>query len=243
MRYKDNKCAAVVCWCVVLSLGIAFLAAAGPALAGEKDSLKPEKVKTRAKTSRSEGLPRPPARGPMGRGQMPPEIAQRFGTEDINELIEVVRVWRLSRELELTEEQALKLLISNDKHREATQKMRQQQQRLITELRKAVREGGKREATEDILEKIDALDERRVRAELDHQQQMLDGMNIEQKAKYYLFRSRFDQDVRKLIGQIMQKRHAAGRTKLPGPGGPPAGPRPRERQREPGSRPSAPSAP
>ena len=148
------------------------------------------------------------------RNQMPPDIAARFNSKDISELVELVKIWRMSREIGLSQEQTLKILDANDTQRKKVAQLHQQQQRLIGELRKAVQNKGSKKNLSSLTKKIAAIDKEKLQAELDRQELLLEGMTPQQKAKYYIFRTRFDQDVRGIINQIMKRRRTGNTSEL-----------------------------
>jgi len=233
MRYKDKKRGEILSWCLVLTLVAVPLAPACTAFAGETGSPghwpqpEPPGFGPGHWGGGPEGIgPEPPAhpgmmRGPMMRGgRMPDKFAERFTREEIRELIEVVRVWRMSRELELTEEQALKLLMANDEHRESVEKMHAEKQGILADLRKALdSEESDGERIEELIEKMDSIDAKLGQAEKEHRDQLLDGLTPEQKAKFYVFRFKFERDIRDLIGRIMHKQRMGGSGGMGGRGG------------------------
>ncbi len=204
MRYKGNRPSGLILrWSMAAALGVAVAAQAVPAFADEPEQ--PERD-AQARPVRPRG---PGPHGRTGRRQMPPEFRERFDSDDIKELIDVVRVWRMKRELDLSEEQALKLLMATDAHREAVSRMREQQQRVIDELREALDERKGREEIEKLIERIDAIDVQLMRAEQEHRQKLMAELSFEQKAKFYEFRPRFERDVWRAIKRIMERRRSA----------------------------------
>jgi hypothetical protein len=144
------------------------------------------------------------------RRRPPDEFIDRFRNEDnIRELIQVVRVWRMSREMDLSEEQALKLLMVSDKHRKTVGEMREQQQQVIDKLHEALDEENGGSEIETLIAKVDEIDGQLAHVERDHRQKLLEGLSLEQKAKFYVFRPQFERDVRHTIRRIMERRREA----------------------------------
>ena len=208
MLYKGNRCAAPVSWCGLLGLVAALLMPAGVVRAAESGQPPPGAETVRARDDEPE---RDEPQEREGRRRRPPsEFRERFRSEeDIRELIEVVRVWRMSRELDLSEEQALRLLMITDKHREAIGEMRDQKRRVIDELREALDEGKSGSEIETLIGRVDEIGVRMAHAEGEHHKQLLDGLSPEQKARFYVFRPQFDRDVRETIRRIMERRRRA----------------------------------
>jgi len=208
MRYKGNRCTAPVSWCLLLGLMAALLMPAGLVQAAGGSQPPPGAETVRARDDEPE-QDEPQEREGRRRGP-PPEFRERFrNEEDIRELIEVVRVWRMSRELDLSEKQALKLLVISDKHREAVGEMREQRQGVIDNLRDALDEGKDGSEIETLIERVDEIDGRMARAEREQRKQLLEGLSPEQKARFYVFRRQFERDVRETIRHIMERRREA----------------------------------
>ncbi len=201
MLCKGDRSAGPVCWCVLLGLMAALLMPAGIVRAAGTETV-------RARDDESE---RDEPQEREGRRRRPPdEFRERFrNEEDIRELIEVVRVWRMSRELNLSEEQALRLLMITDKHREAIGEMQAQQRRVIDDLRDALGEGKGGSEIETLIGRVNEIDVQIAHAEGQHRQKLLDGLSLEQKARFYVFRPRFERDVRETIRRIMERRRRA----------------------------------
>jgi len=218
MRYKGNRCAATVSWCLLLGLTSALLTPAWLVRAAGSGEEPPGAETVRGRDDEPE---RDEPQEREDRRQRPPdEFIDRFrNEEDIRELIEVVRVWRMSRELHLSEKQALKLLMISDKHREAVGEMRDQKRRVVDELREALEQGQSGSELETLIGRIDEIDLRMVRAEGEYHKQLLDGLSSEQKARFYVFRRRFDRDVRETIRHIIERRREASKEEREDGGG------------------------
>jgi hypothetical protein len=208
MLLKGKKSAGPVRWFLLLGLMAALLMPAGIVRAAE--DVQPPAGSENARVRDHEPERDEPQEREGRRRRPPDEFIDRFRHEDdFRELIEVVRIWRMSRELDLSEGQALKLLMVSDKHRKAIWKMRQQQRQVIEELHKALDEGKDDSKIEELIGNVDEIDAQIAHAERDHRQKLFEGLSLEQKAKFYVFRPQFERDVRGTIRRIMESRRRA----------------------------------
>jgi len=210
MLYKGNRSAATVSWCLLLGLVAALLMPAGLVRAAGSGQPRGARGAETVRARDDEPEQDEPQEREGRRRRPPSEFIERFrNEEDIRELIEVVRVWRMSRELDLSEDQALKLLMITDKHRKAIGEMWEQRRRVIDELHDALDEGKGDSELETLIGRVDEIDVRMAHAEGEHHKQLLDGLSPEQKARFYVFRPRFERDVRETIRRIMERRRRA----------------------------------
>jgi len=167
-----------------------------------------------------DGPPRGP-HGPAGpRGPGGPHGAQRgpgFGAppfaEDGNgrELLMQVMVARLSRELELSDEDTVLMVREFADFQERMQDLHQEHRDLSVELRELVERG----APEDTIEaKLDALvehEEAIADAQQEVYEEMADGLSVENRARLYLFMDEFKRDMRRLVQRAQQRHWGSGR--------------------------------
>jgi hypothetical protein len=161
------------------------------------------------------------------------EFAERFrdgahkNKEEIAELIEVVRAWRMMKEVGLSEEQTLAALKLGRELKTHAGKIRNQQEQALRELKKLLdNPDTKDEAIAKQLQKIEQLDERHRRVMRDYERRMRSGLTVRQQAKRELFKTRFEGDLRRHIEHI-KRRHATTPRERPHEGGqPPVPPAP-----------------
>ena len=119
------------------------------------------------------------------------------------ERLELIRLWRLIDELEITEEQSLKLFPVWSKH-QRTIRDEQEKRRIVEEELEKLLE---RETVSDseLLEKIDALralERRESELTTAFHKQLEDVLSVRQQAHFALFERRFRRDLRGIVKQF-----------------------------------------
>jgi Spy/CpxP family protein refolding chaperone len=157
----------------------------------------------------SGGSPRGADRPVRGGDESPQSIEKR---EKIRKRIELIRMWKLTEELDLTEETGAKLFPVLRKYDEKWIKLQEARRNSIKGLRKALND----EATPD--EEIEAAIDNVARnavamSELLRQQNReLKGiLSPRQRAKFILFQRRFQREIRRMIAEARERTMKARR--------------------------------
>jgi Spy/CpxP family protein refolding chaperone len=143
--------------------------------------------------------------------------------EDVEEIVQSLRIAKMTEALDLTEEQSVKLFAGLGRMEKEKKDIRRQMHGAITQLRGIV-EGGKPTERElsGILEEIksirDALDKNEDES-IRHIQSVL---SLEQQAKYIIFQEDFKRNIKYLLERVRAARAPGEMPGLPGmPGVPP----------------------
>ena len=141
------------------------------------------------------------------------QFAKRHGVEDmseegIGEIVELVRAWRMIKEVGLAEEESLRFLDLRREMREKTAEIAEQREPVQDTLEELV---GDSEATDDEIAKrlkaLEEIEERDTALRRQYEKRMVEGLSVRQRAKLKLFTSHFDRDVRRrLIQRIRERR-------------------------------------
>ena len=124
-----------------------------------------------------------------------------------NDSEELIRMWKLTEELDLTEETGAKLFPILHKYDEKRMELHKERRNTMNELRKALKD----EATSDeaIQEVMNKLDKNTLTAsDLTRQQrEELKGiLSPRQQAKFVLFQREFHREIRKIISEARERR-------------------------------------
>ena len=145
-------------------------------------------------------------------------LAERLRTrakeeeEDLAELIELVRAWRMMKEVGLSEEEALNMLKLGREMKRQSGQVAQQRKRVLLELGKLLDDpDAEDEAIKKQLDKLERINERQRKLVSDYERKMLDGLTVRQQAKFQLFKTRFERDIRRLIELVRWKQPGAHR--------------------------------
>jgi len=169
--------------------------------------------------AQDESAPRPRVAPPKRHGRQAGferfnAFAERLRTtaekeeEDLAELIELVRAWRMMKEVGLSEEDTLKMLKLGREMKRQNGQIGEQRKRVMLGLKRLLDDpDAKDEAIKKELEKIDRLDERQRRVAREYERRMQAGLTVRQQAKLRLFRTRFEGDMRRVI-EFVRRQHA-----------------------------------
>jgi hypothetical protein len=170
--------------------------------------------------AQDESAPPPGAAPPKRHGRQPGlerfnAFAQRLrtradqGEEDLTELMELVRAWRMMKEVGLSEEEALNMLKLGREMKRQIGQLGEQRKRVMLGLTKLLdNPDAKDESIKKELQKLDRIDERQRRIAREYERKMEAGLTVRQQAKLRLFKTRFEGDMRRLIEFV--KRQQAG---------------------------------
>jgi len=169
-------------------------------------------------TSTEESRVAPPKR------PMPPREEDRFrqfverhrdtklNKENLTQLIELVRAWRMMQEVGLTEEQSLKFLHLRREMKEQAGKIAKQRERAQRELKKLLDDPQAEDATiARQIETLERIEEKGHALFREHEKKMLSELTVRQQAKLKLFKIGFERDMRGLIEHIKERHERAAR--------------------------------
>lgn len=174
-------------------------------------------------------------RGPGGRGGALMGIG---GTDqDVRELVETLMVVRLSRELELSEDQTVLLVRRIGDHRETLNGLQRERRRLMQALREAVNNAENDGAVSAKLEELKVHDRKIADTKLELHAKLAEGLDLRQQARLFIFLQDFEENMRRTVERVRERSRMledAGRGGRGGRGGPPPGRDMRERRPESG---------
>lgn len=124
---------------------------------------------------------------------------KRMDKDDIRELIDTVRMVRLSQELELNDEQTVLLVRQYNKVKEEAAAIRKERREIAKELRELVITGAPQEELEKTLDRLIAKDKEAAMMRFESFERAAAGLTPAQKAKLYLFMGDFEKRMRSLI--------------------------------------------
>jgi hypothetical protein len=151
-----------------------------------------------------EGRPRGSDAPVLGSDGSPQPFEKR---EKIRKRIELIRMWKLTEELDLTEETGAKLFPILHKYDEKWVKLKEEGRSIMKELRKALKdEATPDEEIEAAMEKVEknalaASDVLRQRHE-----ELKGVLSPRQRAKFIVFQRRFQREIRKIIAEARERK-------------------------------------
>lgn len=158
---------------------------------------------------RGEGGPEESVAPALGDDQSPQAIEKR---KKIRERIELIRMWKLADELQLTEETGAKLFPILRKYDEKWVQLQEERRTIMKGLRKALKDEG---ASDKEFEAAMVRMEEKAVAAVDllrQQRQELKGiLSPRQQARFVLFQRRFHREIRRVIAKARERKIGARR--------------------------------
>jgi len=133
-----------------------------------------------------------------GRGPRGPFIPD-WEDKDLKELIDTVRIYRLSKTLELSDEQTVLLMRRYDDFKKKVAELWEKRTKTMDLLREKVEGGAPESEIEEILNSLARLEEESSKARTDLIQKSGEGLTVMQRARMLLFLQDFERDMRRLI--------------------------------------------
>lgn len=133
-------------------------------------------------------------------------LAQPSEKREPKELIETLRIWRLTEELKLSEEQASKLFPKLRAMREAKREFRRERMEILKSMKKELKSEKPREKV--LKEKIESLKrgEKGFREKEEGLREEISRiLTIEQQARLLVFQEKFDKEIRTLIRKVKRR--------------------------------------
>ncbi len=129
-----------------------------------------------------------------------------------NRKLEALRIWRLTQELNLSEEQAMQFFPKVKRMRELRQEHRVARQALLDQLQTLLAQDPVEPAgLKTVLDSLNTIDETMRESELKLRQEIADMLTIEQQARLCVFEATFDRQARRMIEQIREDKDKPGR--------------------------------
>lgn len=152
--------------------------------------------------------PPPPPDAPggphLGPGLFGPQRGP--GGERARELLEQVFVARLSRKLELNDEQAVLMVRRYSEHRERILHLKGQRREITAQLRKRVEENKENPEINELLKRLEEIDRDIVNARFTIYEQLGADLRPAQRAALYLFIADFEEEMRGWLNQVQRRR-------------------------------------
>ncbi|MEO0122578.1 MAG: Spy/CpxP family protein refolding chaperone [candidate division WOR-3 bacterium] len=127
--------------------------------------------------------------------------------KDPREIIEKVRVYKLTEELDLSEEQITKLFPRLKEMRKNEQEFHKQRMEIIQKLKELLDEKAKEQEIVKTLNRLQELQKKRFESQLKELEEIKQILTPEQQAKFIIFQEEFEKEIRDLIREIRWRRH------------------------------------
>uniref|UniRef100_A0A7C6EME5 Periplasmic heavy metal sensor n=1 Tax=candidate division WOR-3 bacterium TaxID=2052148 RepID=A0A7C6EME5_UNCW3 len=135
----------------------------------------------------------------------------RTEEKDPREIIEKVRIYKLTEELDLSEEQTIKFFPKLKEMRRNEQEFHIQRIEMIKKLKELLEEKANEQEIVKVLNKLQELQKKRFESQLKEIEEIKQILTPEQQARFIIFQEEFEREIRDLIREVR------GRRQLPPP--------------------------
>ncbi len=129
-------------------------------------------------------------------------IAQEDEVNDPRAIIEKIRIYRLTKELDLTTEQAIEFFPKLNELQKIDKDFRAQQVEIIASLKELVRGEAEDGEIQQSLSRYEALLKDKVERQLGKLKEIRRVLTPGQQAKYLIFQDEFERDIREMIKEV-----------------------------------------
>ncbi|MGQ9534035.1 MAG: hypothetical protein ACUVTF_02220 [bacterium] len=127
---------------------------------------------------------------------------ESFDKRDPREIIEKVRMYKLTETLDLTEEQTAKFFPHLKEMRKNEQDFQDQRMVLLQELRNLVKRSAREQEIIDVLNKLQELQKKRMTYQMQEIESLKKILTPVQQAKFLIFQEDFEREIRELIREV-----------------------------------------
>jgi hypothetical protein len=133
-------------------------------------------------------------------------LAQKNEADDPRVIIEKVRIYRLTKELDLTTEQAIQFFPRLKELQKIDSGFRAQQKALLDNLRVLVQEGAQDQEITESLKRYEVILRDRVERQLGKMKEIRKLLTPSQQARYLIFQDDFEREIRQMIKEVKKIR-------------------------------------
>ncbi len=128
-----------------------------------------------------------------------------LGDVDARELVEMVRIMRISKELGLSDDQTIVIFKRHSEFRDEMGKLAQKRQETVAGLKRLLKSGSNEAKIEKQLQTLTKLDEEVLKKTSEGIKKMAEGLTVTQQAKLYVFVSEFPKDMRRIVDRARER--------------------------------------
>lgn len=133
-------------------------------------------------------------------------IAQESESNDPRAIIEKIRIYRLTEELDLTTEQAIEFFPRLRELQKIDADFRIQQKAILNDLREQVESEAQQEDIVESINRLEIILKERVERRLDKMKEIRNMLTPSQQARYLIFQDDFEREIRQMIKEVKRLR-------------------------------------
>ena len=133
-------------------------------------------------------------------------LAQPFADDDPRAIIEKVKIYRLTQELDLTTEQAIQFFPKLNDLQKIERKFGEEKMSIIQGLKELLREHASDEKILDRVAKFEELQKNKLTKQIEKMKEICQILTPVQRAKFLIFQEEFNREIREMIKKIKKHR-------------------------------------
>lgn len=133
-------------------------------------------------------------------------FSQQFDDKDPRAIIEKVKIYRLTQELDLSTEQAVMFFPKLHELQKIEKGFRQEKIRILFELKDLLRNNADDKEILKIVSKYEDIQRKKIEDQIKKIKEMWKILTPVQRAKFLIFQEEFDREIREMIKQVKKHR-------------------------------------
>ena len=129
-------------------------------------------------------------------------IAQENETDDPRVIIEKIRIYRLTRELDLTTEQAIEFFPKLNELQKIDKDFRARQKEILDNLKAMIHEDAEQKEIMKSLSRYETIFKEKVERQLSKMGEIRELLTPVQQARYLIFQDEFEREIRRMIKEV-----------------------------------------
>lgn len=129
-------------------------------------------------------------------------IAQSADEQDPRAIIEKIRIWRLTQELDLTTEQTAMLFPKLNELRKIEKTYNEQKRRILVELKDLLDRKASDEELSQVLSRYQTMNRQKMEVQIAKMVEIKKILTPVQQARYLIFEDEFSREIREMIKQV-----------------------------------------
>ena len=129
-------------------------------------------------------------------------IAQENETDDPRVIIEKIRIYRLTRELDLTTEQAIEFFPKLNELQKIDKDFRARQKEILDNLKAMIYEDAEQKEILKSLSRYETIFKEKVERQLSKMGEIRELLTPVQQARYLIFQDEFEREIRRMIKEV-----------------------------------------
>jgi hypothetical protein len=129
-------------------------------------------------------------------------IAQSSDEQDPRAIIEKIRIWRLTQELDLTTEQTAMLFPKLNELRKIEKTYNEQKRQILIELKDLLDRKASDEELTQVLSRYQTMNRKKVEVQIAKMVEIKNILTPVQQARYLIFEDEFSREIREMIKEV-----------------------------------------